>query len=298
MAGPPLPPTEERNPRSSGLDTLPTRRVLEILNDEDRTVAVAVSRVLDDVAKAVEHAVAALSRGGRLVYVGAGTSGRLAALDAAEVPPTFGFPADRVVALIAGGAEALTGAVEGAEDYALDAVATAREAELGPGDCVVGVTASGTTRWVLAALGEAMERGASTILLTSAPRPASAPWHVVISVETGAEVVTGSTRLKAGTAAKLVLNMISTASMVRLGKVYDNLMVDVVAGNDKLRRRAARIVEAAAGVPPARAREALDLCGGEVRTAIVHALRGLDPAAARQRIAAAGGSLRRALEAP
>jgi N-acetylmuramic acid 6-phosphate etherase len=298
MTGPAVPPTEERNPRSAGLDRLPTRRVLEIMNDEDRTVPAAVSRCLDDVARAVDHVVDALSRGGRLVYLGAGTSGRIAALDAAEVPPTFGLAPDRVLALVAGGPGTLREAEEGAEDNALEAVADVRALALGPSDCAVGVTASGTTRFVLGGLGEARERGAATVLVTCGARPAPGLWHVVVAVETGPEVVAGSTRLKAGTAQKLVLNMISTAAMVRLGKVHDNLMVDVRAGNDKLRRRARRIVEQVAGVDGRRAGEALEACGGETRTAILSLARGLGPAEARALLALHGGILRRALEAP
>jgi N-acetylmuramic acid 6-phosphate etherase len=298
MNGPPVPPTEERNPRSAGLDRLPLRRILEILSDEDRTVGVAVARALPDIERAADHAADALSRGGRLVYLGAGTSGRLAAMDAAEIPPTFGLEPDRVQAILAGGEEALARAVEGAEDDALEGVARLRDIAAGPSDCVIGVTASGTTRFVLGGLGEARERGAATVLLTCGPRPTGGLWHVVIALETGPEVIAGSTRLKAGTATKMVLNMISTAAMVRLGKVHDNLMVDVRASNDKLRRRAIRIVETLAGVASAPAREALDRCGGEAKTAVVHLLRRLDPAAARERLAAHGGILRRALEAP
>jgi len=296
MAGPIIPPTEDRNPRSAGLDRMPLRRILEILNDEDRSVGVAVSRAMADIERAAEHAFDALSRGGRLVYFGAGTSGRLAALDAAEIPPTFGVESGRVVAVMAGGAEALDHAVEGAEDDALEGVARVRDLALGPSDCVVGVSASGTTRFVLGALGEAREKGSSTVLLTCGNRPTSGLWHVVIAVDTGPEAVAGSTRLKAGTATKMVLNMISTAAMVRLGRVHDNLMVGVLATNDKLRRRALRIVEAVAGVSSVRAREALDLCLGETKTAIVHLVRGIDPAAARERLASRGGFLRRALE--
>jgi len=275
---------------------MPLRRILEVLNDEDRSVGVAVSRAMGDIERAAQHAFDALSRGGRLVYFGAGTSGRLAALDAAEIPPTFGLAPDRVVAVMAGGAEALDHAVEGAEDDALEGVARARDLAVGPSDCVIGVTASGTTRFVLGALGECRERGAATVLLTCGNRPVSNPWHAVIAVETGPEAVAGSTRLKAGTATKMVLNMITTAAMVRMGKVHDNLMVDVLATNEKLRRRAQRIVEVVAGVPAAEARAALDRCGGETKTAIVALARGLEPAAARQRLGSRGGVLRRALE--
>jgi N-acetylmuramic acid 6-phosphate etherase len=296
MAQPPVPPTEERNPRSAGLDRLPLRRILEILNDEDRTVGAAVARALPEIERATALAADALSAGGRLVYFGAGTSGRLAALDAAEIPPTFGLEPDRVVAVLAGGEAAMVRAVEGAEDDALEGVARVRDLSVGAGDCAVGVSASGTTRFVLGALGEARERGASSVLLTCGPRPAASPWHAVISLDTGPEVIAGSTRLKAGTATKMVLNMISTAAMVRLGKVHDNLMVDVRATNDKLRRRAARIVEAVAGVPGPRAREALEACGGEAKAAIVLLGKGVDAAEARRLLAAAGGDLRRVLE--
>ncbi len=298
MNGPPVPPTEERNPRSAGLDRMPLRRVLEILNDEDRAVGVAVARALPEIEKAAGHAADSLERGGRLVYLGAGTSGRLAAMDAAELPPTFGIEPDRVLAILAGGDEALARAVEGAEDDALEGVARLRDIAAGPGDCVIGVTASGTTRFVLGGLGEAREKGAATVLLTCGLKPSGGLWHVVIALETGPEVIAGSTRLKAGTATKMVLNMISTAAMVRFGKVHDNLMVDVRASNEKLRRRAIRIVEAVAGVPPAAAREALERCGGEAKVACLHLLRRLEPAAARDRLAAQGGVLRRALEAP
>jgi len=298
MSGPIVPPTEDRNPRTAGLDRMDTRRILEILNDEDRTVGVAVARALPEIVRVVDLSVEALARGGRLVYLGAGTSGRLAALDASEVPPTFGFPPDRVIAILAGGDEALLRAVEGAEDDALEAVARMRDIAVGPPDLVLGISASGTTRFVLGGLGEARERGATTALLTCGTRPPQGLWHVTVAVETGPEAVTGSTRLKAGTATKLVLNMVSTAAMVRLGRVYDNLMVDVAPTNEKLRRRAVRIVEAAAGVPPDRAREALARCGGEVRAAVVSLRRGLGPEESRARLAAHGGDLRRALEAP
>jgi N-acetylmuramic acid 6-phosphate etherase len=275
-----------------------TRRILEVLNDEDRTVAVAVSRALPEIARVVDLAAECLGRGGRVVYLGAGSSGRIAALDAAEVPPTFGFPAGRFLAVVAGGSAALAEAVEGAEDDALEAVVVMRELAVGPADLVLGVTASGTTKFVLGGLGEARERGSTTVLLTCGVRPPPGLWHAVVAVDTGPEAVTGSTRLKAGTAAKLVLNMVSTAAMVRLGRVYENLMVAVEGTNEKLRRRAVRIVEVAAGVPADRAREALDRCGGDARAAILSVRRGLEPAAARARLEAHGGHLRRALESP
>ena len=296
MTGPAVPPTEDRNPRSAGLDRMETRRILELLNDEDRSVGVAVSRALPEIVRAADLAIEALAGGGRLVYCGAGSSGRIAALDAAELPPTFGIPADRVVAVVAGGNEALATAVEGAEDDALEAVACMRQLNIGAADCVFGITASGTTRFVLGGLGEAREQGARTALLTCLPKAPAGPWDCVISVDTGPEVLAGSTRLKAGTACKLVLNMISTAAMVRLGKVYDNLMVDVRATNEKLRRRAARIVETVSGAPPDRVRQALDACGGDAKIAIVSLRLGVETLEARRRLEDARGDLRRVLE--
>ncbi|MCK6482082.1 MAG: N-acetylmuramic acid 6-phosphate etherase [Planctomycetes bacterium] len=298
MNGAPVPPTEDRNPRSAGLDRLPVRRILEVMNEEDRTVAAAVARALPAIERTVDLAVDSLGRGGRLFYLGAGTSGRLAVLDAAEIPPTFGLPSGLVVGVIAGGKEALVGAVEGAEDDALEAVARMRDFSVGPSDCVIGVTASGTTRFVLGGLGEARERGASAVLLTCGLAPSPGIWHALIALETGPEVLAGSTRLKAGTATKMVLNMISTAAMVRLGKAYDNLMVDVRASNAKLALRARRIVESIAGATPAAARAALEACGGEAKTAVVHLRLRLDPAAARALLESRGGRLRDALENP
>jgi len=289
-------PTEDRNPRSEGLDRLDSLGIVKVLHGEDRRVADVVTVALPDVARAVDHAFDALDRGGRLVYFGAGTSGRLAQLDASEIPPTFGFPEDRVVAVIAGGPGALLRAVEGAEDDALEGVAAVRELGIGPSDCVVGITASGTTRFVLGALGEARERGASTVMFTCGPPPSPGLWHVVIHLETGPEAVAGSTRLKAGTATKMVLNMISTGAMVRLGRVHDNLMVEVRGGNAKLQHRAEGIVAQLAELPPAEARALLARCEGEVKTAVVAARRRVDPAEARALLEAGGGNLRRVLE--
>jgi N-acetylmuramic acid 6-phosphate etherase len=276
---------------------MPPRRIVEIMNLEDRRAAEAVGEVLDDVARAVGLAEEILARGGRLLYVGAGTSGRIAASDVAELGPTFGLPPGRVIALVAGGSAALERAVEGAEDDAMEAVAAIRDMGIGPSDCVVGITASGTTRFVLGAMGEARERGASTVLVTSGVRPASGLWHVAIVLDTGPEVLTGSTRLKAATAAKMVLNMISTAVMARLGLAYSNLMVEAASANRKLGRRAIYTVHHAAEIDFARATEVLRRCDGEVKTAVVSARLGLDPVAARARLAQHDGVLRRALEA-
>ena len=254
----------------------------------------AVAAAHDAITAAVDMVVAALGRGGRLVHVGAGTPGRLGVLDAAECPPTFGVPPDRVVGLIAGGPDAVTRAVEGAED---DAAAGARDVDalgVGADDVVVGISASGRTPYVLAALGRARERGAATVGVANNPgTPLAGAADVAIEVLTGPEAVAGSTRMKAGTAHKLVLTTISTAAMVRLGATYGTLMVDVVATNDKLAHRAVRIVAEATGDPDAAA--VLAAADGEVKTAIVMARTGVDAVRARERLAAAGGRVRDAV---
>jgi N-acetylmuramic acid 6-phosphate etherase len=287
-------PTERPNPRTADLDRLQTLGVLERLNEEDRRVAPAVRAALPAVARAVELAAERWRRGGRVVLLGAGTSGRMAALDAAELGPTFGVPPERYLARMAGGAGALLAAVEGAEDDR--AAGEAAAGDFTPADVAFGLAASGRTPWVLGALEAARRRGAATIGLACVPRPELATQaDVAIVVDTGPEAIPGSTRLKAGTAQKLVLNAFSTALMVRLGKVYGNQMVDVRATNAKLRRRAARLVEQAAGVDRATAERALAHAGWEVKTAIA-ALRLRVPAAeARARLSEADGHLRRVL---
>jgi N-acetylmuramic acid 6-phosphate etherase len=288
-------PTEQPNPRTADLDRLDTLGILERLNDEDQRVAPAVREALPALARAVDLAAARWRLGGRVVLFGAGTSGRLAVLDAAELGPTFGASPDRYLARIAGGAGTLLMAVEGAEDDRLAGELAA--GDLTPADVAFGLAASGRTPWVLGAVAAARRRGAATIGLACAPQPElAAHVDVLIVVDTGPEVVAGSTRLKAGTAQKLVLNAFSTALMVRLGKVYSNLMVDVRASNAKLRRRAARLVEQVAGVDPAAAERALADAGWEVKTAIA-ALRLRVPAGeARARLAEAKGLLGRVLD--
>lgn len=287
-------PTEQLNPRTADLDLLDSLGILSRLNDEDLTVAPAVRVALPALARAVDLAVERWERGGRVVLFGAGTSGRLALLDAAELRPTFGVPADRYVARLAGGAGAFQVAVEGAED---DASAGARAAaDLRPLDVAFGIAASGRTPWVLGALAAARRRGAGTIALACVAHPAlAAQADVAIVVETGPEAVAGSTRLKAGTAQKLALNAFSTALMVRLGKVYGNCMVDVQATNEKLRQRALRLVERVAGADAATAAAALGEAGGEVKTAIAMLRLGVGVADARARLGAHGGRLRRVL---
>jgi len=289
------PLTEAINDRTREFDTLPILEQARVMNEEDRRVPEAVAKVLPHVAEAAARIGDALRRGGRLVYVGAGTSGRLAVLDAAECPPTFGTPPDLVQAVIAGGPGALLQAVEGAED---DEAAGAREMEarhVGQADVVVGVAASGETPFVLGAVRRARARGALTIAVACSPASSlEAACEIAITPLTGPEVIAGSTRLKAGTAQKLVLNMLSTLAMVRLGKVYGNLMVDMQATNEKLRRRAVRIVAAAAHAGEPAAAGALERAGWRVPVAIVMLARGVGPDDAA-RLLAEAGSVRRAL---
>jgi N-acetylmuramic acid 6-phosphate etherase len=283
--------TELPNPRTANLDRLPTLGVLERLNDEDQQVALAVRGALPVLARAVDLAVHRWQRGGRIALFGAGTSGRLAALDAAELSPTFGVSPDRYFARLAGGRGAFLQAVEGAEDNVDDGARAAED--LTATDVAFGIAASGRTPWVLAALGSARSRGVATVGLACVSEPALAAFSdLCIIVDTGPEAILGSTRLKAGTAQKLVLNAFSSTLMVRLGKVYSNLMVDVQVHNEKLRQRARRLVELATDVDPDRAARALAGSDGEVKTAIVMLHLGLSATAARARLEAAGGHLR------
>lgn len=287
--------TEAPNPRTADLDALPTIEALRRLNDEDQTVATAVRAALPSVAEAVEVAVERWQRGGRIVLYGAGTSGRLAALDAAELGPTFSVPTERYSARLAGGPAALSRAVEGAEDDAVNGASAA--ADVDGSDVAFGIAASGRTPWVIGALQEARRRGAATIGLACVASPELAPFcDVCIVVETGPEAIAGSTRLKAGTAQKLVLNAFSSTLMIRLGKVYGNLMIDVQVTNRKLFARATRLVQSVAGVDAAVAAAALEAADREVKTAAVMLRRGLSAADARARLASAGGRLRDALD--
>jgi len=286
--------TEQPNPRTVDLDRLDTLGVLERINDEDQGVALAVRAALPSVARAVDLTLERWQRGGRVVLFGAGTSGRLALLDAAELPPTFGVPASRYVGVMAGGESAFFRAVEGAEDDRHAGAETA--AELSIDDVAFGIAASGRTPWVLGALERARQLGALTIGLACVRAPELAACSdVVIAVDTGPEAVAGSTRMKAGTAQKLVLNAFSTALMVRLGKVYANLMIDVQVTNAKLRRRATRLVEQAAGVDPTRAAAALEAAGGQVKVAVASLRLGISAQDAASRLASAGGRLREVL---
>ena len=292
--------TEQRNPRTGRIDVASSLEIVDLINAEDALVAPAVRAERERIARAIDLAVAAFERGGRLLYAGAGTSGRLGVLDASECPPTFGTPPEMVVGIIAGGYEALVRSVERAEDDVNAAAAAIDKAGVGAKDFVLGIAASGTTPFVRAALGRAQTLGAATGLLscTDPPRVLADTCDVLILPKVGAEVVTGSTRMKAGTATKLVLNTITTGAMIRLGKVYGNLMVDLMATSDKLRDRGERIVMECCAVDRARARAVIADAAGSVKLAIVMARLGVDAAEARRALAAAGGLVRRAIGDP
>lgn len=288
--------TEHRNPASRHLDRLSSTAILRLMNREDRKVAILVGKEIPAIARAVDVIVRSIRKGGRLIYVGAGTSGRLAVLDASECPPTFGVSQDLVQALIAGGRKAVTEAVEGAEDSVANGARDLRTVKLTGKDVVVGIAASGTTPYVLGAMEYARKRRATTVAVTSNRRsPMAKLARIVIAPDVGPEVVTGSTRLKAGTSQKLVLNMLSTASMVRLGHVYENLMIDVILTNEKLRGRAKRILAEASGKDLSASEHALRQSGHNLRVALIMLRLGLSTSEARKKLTNAKGNLRRAL---
>jgi len=289
-------PTEGWDPEGADLDLRTTRELVDLMNGQDADVPTAVARAAGAVAAAIDRIASRLQVGGRLVYVGAGTSGRIAAVDAAECESTFGTPPGLVAALVAGGTAAAATVQEHAEDDAEAGERELRQLEIGPDDAVVGLSASGRTPYVVGALVEALRVGALTVAVVSVEESELGRLaEHEIAVVVGAEVISGSTRLKAGTAQKLVLNMISTITMVRLGKTYGNLMVDVVATNEKLRARVRRIVSSATGEPDARVDAALDAADGDARVAIVSLLAEIDADTARARLEAAGGVVRKAL---
>ena len=292
--------TEQRNPRTERIDVASSLEIVDLMNAEDATVAGAVRGERQRIAQAIDLVVAAVQQGGRLVYVGAGTSGRLGVLDAAECPPTFGTPPTMVVGVIAGGYGALVTSVEGAEDDVNAGAAAMDTAVVTPRDVVVGIAASGTTPYVGAALSRAQTLGAKTVLVTCStpPKLLTEKCDVVIVPAVGPEALTGSTRLKAGTATKLVLNTISTGAMIRLGKVYGNLMVDLMALSDKLKDRGERIVMECGGVDRGRARAAIEDAGGSVKVAIVMVRRGVARDEARRLLDAAAGFVRPAAGDP
>jgi N-acetylmuramic acid 6-phosphate etherase len=289
--------TEQRNPLSQGLDKKSTLEILRLLNREDQRVAFAVRRQLPQIARAVDAIVHSLASGGKLFYVGAGTSGRLAALDAAECPPTFGTRPELVQTLIAGGASTMRGADEGAEDSAMNGAHDLAAAGVSQRDVIVGLAASGTTPYVLGAIAFARRRGSITIGVTSNPgSPLARKAKIAIVPETGSEIITGSTRLKAGTAQKMVLNLLSTTAMVRLGRVYENWMVYVALTNEKLRRRGARILEEAAGVSAFAAKHALRQTGHNLPAALIMLKSETSARKAKASLAKSGGNVRIALE--
>jgi N-acetylmuramic acid 6-phosphate etherase len=292
--------TEQRNPRTERIDVASSLEIVDLINAEDATVAGAVRGERQRIAAAIDLVVAALQQGGRLVYVGAGTSGRLGVLDAAECPPTFGTPPTMVVGVIAGGYGALVKSVEGAEDDVNAGAAAMDTAVVTPKDVVVGIAASGTTPYVGAALARAQTLGAKTALVTCStpPKLLTETCDVVIVPKVGPEALTGSTRMKAGTATKLVLNTISTGAMIRLGKVYGNMMVDLMALSQKLKDRGERIVMECGGVDRAKARAAIEQAGGSVKVAIVMAKNGLRRDEAQRVLDDAGGFVRRAAGDP
>ncbi|GGU49447.1 N-acetylmuramic acid 6-phosphate etherase [Lentzea flava] len=285
-------PTEQRNPRTTDIDRVPTIDVLRMINDEDRTVPSAVAEALPELARAVDLGVTAIMSGGRVHYVGAGTSGRLATLDAAELVPTFNAPADWFVAHHAGGSEALVRAVEEVEDHSgaaqIRRSATAK-------DVVVGITASGRTPFVIGALEEAQALGAQTVLVSN---NASVPFtpDVLVALNTGPEAIAGSTRMKAGSAQKLVLTSFSTAVMIKLGRTYSNLMVSMRATNAKLRGRTIQILQEATGLPAGDCEQALADASGDLKVALVHLLSGVPTERAAAALADTKGHVRNALD--
>ena len=283
--------TEQRNPKSTKIDKLDVLGIVDLINNEDRLVAEAVSDEREAIARAIELVETALRTGGRLIYVGAGTSGRLGVLDAAEMPPTFGIDPERVHGVIAGGYQALVRSQEGAEDHPEDGVEAINNLDVGQRDFVLGIATSGSTPYVHGALSRARELGARTgfLLCTSPPAPLLSEHDVVIAPLVGAEVITGSTRMKAGTATKLVLNTITTGAMVRIGKVYSNLMVDLQVTCEKLRDRGERILSELLNLDQPAAAALLDRASGDVKTALVMAHLDIDAKEALSRLDAAGG---------
>lgn len=300
MAGAPLKAakTEQRNPRSRGIDRKSTLEILRVLNGEDARVAGAVRRELPKIAQAVDAIVKALRSGGRLIYVGAGTSGRQAVLDAAECPPTFRTPRKMVQSLIAGGEKAMRFASEDAEDSPANGARELRRVGLSRRDIVVGISASGTTPYVLGALQFARRMGAATVAITSNPgAEITKAAEISIEIDTGPEAISGSTRMKAGTAQKMVLNMLSTASMVRLGRVYDNWMIHLALTNEKLRRRGAQILQEITGAKASAAEHALRQTGHNLPAAIVMLEAGATAQEASNLVKSTAGDVRRAIEA-
>jgi N-acetylmuramic acid 6-phosphate etherase len=289
--------TEQRNPRSRNLDRLTTPQVLRLMNQEDQRVPRAVAREIPRISKAVDLIVERLERGGRLFYIGAGTSGRLGVLDASECPPTFGTPRTMVQGIIAGGRRALVRSIEGAEDDARAAAAALRKKRVGPDDIVVGIMASRRTPYALGGIAHGRKVGAATIAVTANPSASmKIDCDIVIAPRVGPEVVTGSTRLKSGTAQKLVLNMLTTATMIRMGKIYENLMVDLRTASRKLEERTKRVLMHATRTRYEETDRALKQAGGSLKVAIVMRRAGVTRREAERRLREAQGWVRRAIE--
>ena len=289
--------TEQRNPNSMHVDSLSALEIVQLMNDEDKQVPLAIKKCLPQIAQAVERIVSAFQRGGRLVYIGAGTSGRLGVLDASECPPTFGVSPEMVKGIIAGGERALRHPIEGAEDSKAQAVVDLQTIQFSSKDVLVGIAASGRTPYVIGALEYAKSLGSVTVSIASNPNSAMANIvDIAIDTVVGPEVLTGSSRLKSGTAQKLVLNMLTTASMILMGKCYQNLMVDVQASNEKLKARAIHIVMQATDCDKALAEETLKQADQNAKLAIMMILSGLDRAQAEALLEKHQGKLQRALE--
>ena len=289
--------TEQRNPNSMHVDSLSALEIVQLMNDEDKQVPLAIKKCLPQIAQAVERIVSAFQRGGRLVYIGAGTSGRLGVLDASECPPTFGVSPEMVKGIIAGGERALRHPIEGAEDSKAQAVVDLQTIQFSSKDVLVGIAASGRTPYVIGALEYAKSLGSVTVSIASNPNSAMANIvDIAIDTVVGPEVLTGSSRLKSGTAQKLVLNMLTTASMILMGKCYQNLMVDVQASNEKLKARAIRIVMQATDCDKALAEETLKQADQNAKLAIMMILSGLDRAQAEALLEKHHGKLQLALK--
>ena len=289
--------TEQQNPQSSQIDSMSINDILNTINREDQNIAIAVQATLPDIEKTVELTVNSIQKGGRVFYVGAGTSGRLGVLDASEIPPTFSAPKGLFIGVIAGGENALRNSVEGAEDRPEDAIIDLGQYDLNENDTLVGISCSGAANYVVSALDHAKANGAKTVYLVTNPNPFKiTEVDVIINAVTGPEVVTGSTRMKAGTATKLILNMISTATMIKLGKVYGNLMVDLMAVNDKLVDRGTRIIEQLTDLDYDGAQLKLFEAEKSVKTAIVMEKLNCTLNEAREKLDNAGGFLRNLID--
>ncbi len=289
--------TEQQNPQSSQIDSMSINDILKTINREDQKIAIAVQATIRDIEKTVELTVNSIQKGGRVFYVGAGTSGRLGVLDASEIPPTFSAPKGLFIGVIAGGENALRNSVEGAEDRPEEAIIDLEQYELNENDTLVGISCSGAANYVVSALDHAKANGAKTVYLVTNPNPFKiTEVDVIINAVTGPEVVTGSTRMKAGTATKLILNMISTATMIKLGKVYGNLMVDLMAVNDKLVDRGTRIIEQLTDLDYDGAQLKLFEAEKSVKTAIVMEKLNCTLNEAREKLDNAGGFLRNLID--